>query len=148
MVITNLLTGIKLVARETFVIPHHSIETITIKTINNRSKIVVNTLSGYHGIPETISFYFDEVTTPSLPDATALRAKLLVYNEGYNVPQTLIATDNQTVFTFTKPFSDTTNIHVEIDDIETMDFTITGDGEITLGSACLGGERVSILSFE
>jgi hypothetical protein len=148
MIITNLLTGISFAARETYIIPHHSVSTIVIKTINNRSKIVVNTLSGYHGIPETISFYFDEVTTPSLPDATALRAKLLVYNEGYNVPQTLIATDNQTVFTFTKPFSDTTNIHVEIDDIETMDFTITGDGEITLGSACLGGERVSILSFE
>lgn len=148
MIITNLLTGIRFAARETVIIPHHSIGTITIKTINNRSKIVVNILTGYHNIPETIPFYFDEVTTPALPDAAALKAKLLVYNEGYNVPQTLIATDNQTVFTFSKPFTNTTNIHVEIDDIETTDFTITDDGEITLGSACLGGERVSILSFE
>lgn len=148
MIISNLLTGIKFEARETYLLPHHSIETITIKTINNRSKIVVNTLSGYHSIPETLPFYFDEVSSPVFPSAAALRAKLLVYNEGYAIPQTLVATDGQTVFQFTKPFTDTPNIIVEIDDIATSDYTITAVGQITLGSACTGGERVSVLSFE
>lgn len=144
MNILNTLTGVTIGGVK---FPHHSISGITHKKLNNRSKLVVNVLPGYYGVPEKLSFYFDQIELPVAVSAEDLITTILAYNNGYNISQTLIATEGQDTFLFRKPI-ESGNIKVTIDDMETLAYTISDDGEIVLKSACEGGERVSVLNFE
>lgn len=148
MRIYNLLNGTLFYDATPILMPHHSSYTITKKTTNGRIKVTVlwNHLDGTE--PTQITFWFDKLTMTVQPNNyDDFVVRLSRFNLGYDTTQTLMATESQTVFQFTKPFSGT-DMKVTVDGSEVFNYEVTGYGEITLDSGFTGGELINVLNFE